>query len=65
MFDRGDRVNTPMGYGTVISKRMSAPDYIEVAAYSIFLDSKKEEMEKSPFINYSGTMFIAKDINKL
>lgn len=61
-FCKGDRVKTPMGLGTVVYKRMEAPAYIKAEAYSICLDSKKEESERPPFSSYSGTMFPANEV---
>lgn len=55
MFDKGDRVNTTMGPGTVVYRRLT--EFGEVSAYSVLLDSKKEESEKPPFKTYTGTIF--------
>jgi hypothetical protein len=38
VFETGDRVLTPCGPGTVVSKRMSPPDYSQVASYSVKVD---------------------------
>jgi hypothetical protein len=60
-FDRGSRVTTPEGTGTVLYRRMRPPDYSEVEVYSVCLDSKKAESERPPFPFYSGTIFSAED----
>jgi hypothetical protein len=49
-FNAGDRVQTKYGDGTVVSKRMAAPDYCEVAAYSVCLDHCADRP------GYSGTI---------
>lgn len=64
MFDKGDRVNTPNGPGSVIYKRMAGPDYTRVAMYSVCLDYRKAESEQPPFPNYSGSAFPAEEITE-
>jgi hypothetical protein len=59
MINKGDRVTTPSGPGTIVSMRMAPPSYSLVEAYCVCLDSKKAEAEKPPFRTYSGTMFKA------
>jgi hypothetical protein len=59
MFDKGDRVMTPGGAGTVVYKRMAPPDFFEVDVYSVCLDTRKAETEKPPFPSYSGTIYKA------
>jgi hypothetical protein len=61
-FDKGDRVITPYGVGSVLYKRMAGPDYVEVAAYSVYLDHKKAEAEKPPFPFYNGTICKAEEV---
>lgn len=56
MFDRGDRVMTPGGMGTVVYKRMEAPDYVQVAAYSVKLDTAIHNP------NYTGTLYPAREV---
>lgn len=58
MYETGDRVKTPGGTGSVVFKRMQAPDYSRVEAYSIRLDS---EMHRR---TYTGTMFKAEEVQK-
>lgn len=41
MFDTGDRVNTTLGPGRVVYRRMKPPNYSEVDAYSVKLDGKQ------------------------
>lgn len=41
IFEKGDRVNTHLGPGEVVYKRMQAPDYTQVLAYCVKLDNKK------------------------
>lgn len=57
MFDKGDRVTTPGGLGTVAYKRMAAPDYSQVEVYSVRLD------DKSNIRNYTGTLYLAKEVS--
>jgi hypothetical protein len=64
IFDKGDRVSTPAGTGTILYRRMAAPDYNSVAAYSVCLDTKKIESEKPPFPFYSGTIFKAEEVSQ-
>ena len=49
-FDVGDRVITTKGPGVVSYRRMLPPNYVEVATYSIILDSKKDKP------NYAGSL---------
>mgnify|MGYP003403044754 CR=1 FL=1 len=56
MYDKGDKVSTPDGLGTVVYKRMKAPDYSKVEVYSVRIDSKCNTT------NYSGTIYLAKDV---
>ena len=62
IFDKGDRVVTPQGAGTVVYKRMAAPNYATVLVYSVALDSKVSN-DKEP--NYVGTLYPAKEVQKL
>jgi hypothetical protein len=64
-FDKGDRVNTPLGPGSVVYKRLKHyTEYSEAEMYSVFLDSKKAEMEQPPFPSYSGTAFPADQVSE-
>lgn len=58
MYDKGDRVITPHGPGSVVYKRMAPPTFSEVAVYSVKLDSHKGEP------SYSGTIFQAEHVKK-
>jgi hypothetical protein len=58
-FNKGDRVMTPGGAGSVVYKRMRGPTFSEVDVYSVFLDTKKEECLKPPFPSYTGTIYKA------
>jgi len=62
MFDMNDRVTTPKGNGKVAYRRMRSPDYIEVEAYSVILDSAMEAANLPPFPSITGTIFSAKDV---
>ncbi len=64
-FEKGQRVNTPLGEGAVVYQRMAPPSYTEVEAVSVLLDSKKAESERPPFPSYSGTTFPAEQISLL
>jgi hypothetical protein len=37
--EAGDRCSCPGGLGTIVYKRMAAPDYTHVAVYSVKLDN--------------------------
>ena len=54
-FNVGERVQTPLGPGTVLKRRMVGPNYIHVQAYSVQLDSKMVG-------GYFGTTFLADQI---
>ena len=60
MFDQGDRVDTPGGPGTVVYKRMAAPDFVEVAVYSVKLDNSHYSPNGS-----TGTLYQAKQVKAL
>lgn len=62
MFDKGDRVMTPHGAGTVAYRRMAPPTYSHPEVYSVVLDHKKAETERPPFPSYSGTIIPAEDV---
>lgn len=64
MFDKGDRVMTPGGVGSVISRRMGGPNYSEVVSYSVCLDTKKAASEKPPFPYYNGTTYPAEHVKE-
>jgi hypothetical protein len=55
-FDVGDRVITPGGTGKVAYWRFGFPDFSEVVAYGVILDSKKGEY------GYSGTTYSYKEV---
>ncbi len=61
-FDKGDRVMTHLGPGTVVYKRMKPPTFSEVEVYSVCLDHRKAESEKPPFPSYTGTIIKAEDV---
>lgn len=61
-FDKGDRVNTSLGAGTIVYKRMAPPNYSVAEAYSVCLDSKKAASELPPFPSYTGTMLPADQV---
>ena len=56
-YRQGDRVQTPNGPGSVAYQRMAAPDYAEVAAVSVVLDSEQTRA------GYTGTVFPASVID--
>jgi hypothetical protein len=62
MFDKDDRVMTTKGAGIVAYRRMRAPEYSEVEAYSIALDDKVEATKHPPFPSYTGTILPAEDV---
>ena len=62
MFARGDRVNTPSGPGTVNYIRMLPPDYRDVAAVSVALDRRFEDLMAG---KYFGTIFTPEKLTKL
>lgn len=55
-YQRGDRVSTSRGPGTVAYQRMAPPDYCEVDAVSVVLDSERTRL------GYAGTIFRAADV---
>jgi hypothetical protein len=63
-FQAGDKVNTPLGPGTVVYLRMKAPELREAGMYSVCLDSRKAESEQPPFPSYSGTTFPAEQVTE-
>lgn len=56
---KGQRVNTPLGTGTVEYIRMSPPDYRNIQAVSVKLDSAKDRP------GYVGTLFPPKDVKEM
>lgn len=42
-YEKGDRVSTAFGLGTVVSKRMAPPSFAEVDVYSVRLDKRAAE----------------------
>lgn len=59
MFDKGDKVMTPHGVGTVCYKRMKSPDYAEASAYCILLDSVDISRP------YNTTIYPAEDVKEV
>lgn len=55
-FNKGDRVVTPGGVGSVVYCRMAAPNYDTVSVYSVRLDHTSHNP------NYTGTVYPAKDV---
>lgn len=64
MFDKGDRVLTPSGRGTIYYKRMRAPDYSKVESYSVKLDKMMTSTNHN-FETYNGTIFPAEEVQEL
>jgi hypothetical protein len=60
MFNKGDRVSTPHGKGTVNYRRMAPPDFYEVDAYSVVMDVKVSAYD-SPLL-YSATIYPASQV---
>lgn len=58
-FQKGQRVQTPSGPGTVAYQRMGPPNYSKPIAVSVVLDAKRDKP------GYSGTMFDAKKVKPL
>lgn len=52
-FEKGQRVNTPLGPGTVAYQRLAAPDYRDAEAVSVVLDDRRDRY------GYTGTLFAA------
>ena len=52
-FREGERVDTPQGPGTVVFQRMAPPEYVEAAAVSVRLDSRRRDL------TYTGTIYLA------
>ncbi len=42
-FQAGDKVNTPLGPGTVVYLRLAGPEYREAGMYSVALESRVAE----------------------
>lgn len=55
-FDVGDRVITPGGPGKVVYWRFGSPDFSQVVAYGVLLDSKKDTY------GYNGTVYSYKSV---
>lgn len=62
MFSQGDRVTTPLGPGTVNYIRMLPPDYRDIAAVSVTLDARFDDLVAG---KYFGTIFTAEKLTKL
>lgn len=56
-FNKGDRVMSPGGKGTIQWRRMKAPYYDEVAVYSVRLDNGVYSHADQ------GSMYAAKDVH--
>jgi hypothetical protein len=65
IFDKGIRVNTPHGTGTVVYHRLLGPDYREADCYSVCLDEHKAASERPPFPSYTGTIVPADQVQPL
>lgn len=59
IFEKGDVVITPGGQGTVVYRRMAAPDYNTVAAYSVKLDRASNDPTSSASL---ATIYSAEDV---
>jgi energy-converting hydrogenase Eha subunit B len=57
---KGDRVLTPGGPGSILYKRMAAPDFATVAAYSVDLDARASHLDPT----YAGTVYPAADVTR-
>ena len=57
-FEKGDRVQTKFGDGTVVFKRMAGPDYSKATCYSVCLDERREDA------GYSGTIVLPGQIQE-
>jgi len=55
---QGARVRTPLGAGRVAYVRLRPPDFREVDAVSVVLDSRRHDL------SYAGTIFAADGIRK-
>lgn len=55
----GDRVQTRLGVGVVVYRRMAGLSYCEVEAYSVRLDFRVNDL------GYTGTMFPAVQVRLL
>ena len=58
-FQKGQRVQTPLGPGQVAYQRMGPPNYSKPVAVSVVLDAKQNKP------GYTGTMFDAKKVKPL
>jgi hypothetical protein len=58
-FQKGQRVQTPLGPGQVAYQRMGPPNYSKPEAVSVVLDAKQNKP------GYTGTMFDAKKVKPL
>lgn len=62
VYDKGDRVTTPGGSGTVVYRRVLGPDFQQVGHYSVALDHKVAEQDRPPFPSYTGTIYPASEV---
>ena len=58
IFEKGQEVKTPLGYGRVAFQRMKPPDYREAEAVSVVLNDRVN------IKGYQGTMFAADSVVK-
>ena len=65
MFDKDDRVLTPLGTGTIVYRRMAAPNYSEAETYSVRLDKPAYVLNSNYQPNYAGTIFLASQVKEL
>lgn len=56
LFEKGQEVKTPLGYGIVAFQRMKAPEYREAEAVSVVLN------DRVTIKGYQGTMFAAESV---
>lgn len=57
-FERGDRVDTKFGPGSVVYIRMAPPNFSDVEAVSVYLDARRARPD------YVGTMFLPSEITR-
>ena len=57
--NKGQRVKTPLGYGTVCYVRMRPPEYREIEAVSVLLEARRN------MIGYSGTIIKAELVEEV
>ncbi len=62
IFNKGTRVMTAYGPGTISYCRLSPPNYSVVEAYSVILDENKKASELPPFPSYYATIIPAAEV---